>query len=212
MNQIYQLLLCCQTSKDMRLVGKRSVTDQQCDLSSRQHACVYSYLTEPLLCDWTSVLVTIRHEIKRVFLLSECQNRTRHSQFGHWWCFLVHTEVGAYNPPPLKQNKARPEFNWFNFSRHKCRHCFLFLQDEVLADGEKVVLKIEDLLQWIVHPDDASAWTTGTRAASVQFDVADQDQDKMLQMFAANNSGLQLEDIRKEKKLCGESSCSSLPI
>lgn len=79
-------------------------------------------------------------------------------------------------------------------------------QDEVLADGEKVVLKVDDLLKWIVHPDDVS-WNTGTRAIQVKMEASDQEaEEKMLQMFAANNSGLQLDDIRKEKKLCGESS------
>ena len=76
------------------------------------------------------------------------------------------------------------------------------LQDEVLADGEKVVLKISDLLQWVVHPDEAASWCTGTRAFQVPLDAADQ--EKILQLFAANNSSLQLEDVRKEKKLCGE--------
>ena len=81
----------------------------------------------------------------------------------------------------------------------------LLKQDEVLADGEKVVLKIEDLLKWIVHPDDVT-WSTGTRAIPVKMEANDQEaEEKMLQMFAANNSGLQLDDIRKEKKLCGES-------
>ena len=74
-----------------------------------------------------------------------------------------------------------------------------------MADGEKVVLKIEDLLKWIVHPDDVQ-WNTGTRAIPVKMEANDQEaEEKMLQMFAANNSGLQLDDIRKEKKLCGES-------
>ena len=78
------------------------------------------------------------------------------------------------------------------------------IQDEILADGEKVVLKIEDLLKWIMHPDDVS-WNTGTRAIQVKMEASDQEaEEKMLQMFAANNSGLQLDDIRKEKKLCGE--------
>ncbi len=74
-------------------------------------------------------------------------------------------------------------------------------QDELLAENEKVVLKIDDLLKWIV-PD--AFWESGTPAARIKMEASDgEEEEKMLQMFAANNSPLHLDDVRKEKKLCG---------
>ena len=74
--------------------------------------------------------------------------------------------------------------------------CCFFKQDELLAETEKVILSIEDLLRWRV--EDGVSWPYGRRAVQDdevtkgQSDLycppgSDKAADELIQVFSANN-------------------------
>jgi len=75
------------------------------------------------------------------------------------------------------------------------------VQDELVANDEKVVLRVEDLIRWVVEGAD---WNWGTLAVcekDVKSPVLKQSQ--LSEVFAVNNSSLQYRDLQKEKKVSG---------
>ena len=84
-------------------------------------------------------------------------------------------------------------------------------QDEILAESDKIVLRLEDLCQWIIDDID---WPIGSHAPCDE-DIKVDDKEEaghaeLIKVFAANNYGLQLKDVKKEKKLIGESSPTAI--
>ena len=101
--------------------------------------------------------------------------------------------------------------------------CCSVLQDELLAEQEKIVLRIDDLLTWVVEGvqwtggsrpfcrDDSSISTpSGTPSAGTSTTPAtpttpkDSQYNDLVQVFTTNNNILQLSDVQKEKKEIGE--------
>ena len=76
----------------------------------------------------------------------------------------------------------------------------IIVQDEVLAESEKVVLKVEDLITWIVT--DPVSWPIGHLAikASPDPQLENGKSDDLLKVFAANNSGLNFKDVLREQQ------------
>nr|XP_002734000.1 PREDICTED: AT-rich interactive domain-containing protein 5B-like [Saccoglossus kowalevskii] len=76
-------------------------------------------------------------------------------------------------------------------------------KDEVLAASDKVILKIEDLVDWTESGKD---WNYGTVAIYEKDLKGDQPDHNaaLLESFAINNGGLNVKDIKKEKKLIGD--------
>ncbi|XP_013419272.1 AT-rich interactive domain-containing protein 5B [Lingula anatina] len=80
-------------------------------------------------------------------------------------------------------------------------------EDEILAVSEKIVLKIEDLLKWMVYD---VTWTAGSKAiysADEKNDDIDIQNNIITKSFS-NNSALDWKDIEKEKKALGV--CNSM--
>lgn len=92
-------------------------------------------------------------------------------------------------------------------------NCYL-TQDELLAETEKVILSVEDLLKWRV--EDGVSWSYGRLAVQDdevtkgQTDLycppgSDKAADELIQAFSANNRqahlSLDLDDLKM--KICG---------
>lgn len=75
---------------------------------------------------------------------------------------------------------------------------FLFLQDEVLAISEKVVLKVEDLITWITLDTE---WTWGRLGKTC---IKDSDESDIGYLLSFCESSLDFSDVEKERKMLGE--------
>lgn len=75
-----------------------------------------------------------------------------------------------------------------------------------MAVSEKVVLRIEDLLTWIVED---VTWTTGCRGVSEHEVNSQEPANNLAKYFTANNSALELKDVNKERELLGKSRCGN---
>ncbi|XP_059387843.1 AT-rich interactive domain-containing protein 5B-like [Carassius carassius] len=81
-------------------------------------------------------------------------------------------------------------------------------EDEVIAVSEKVIVKLEDLVKWMVA--DVSSWDKGLRAVplkpTVLKELGKNGQREVLQKYREStlNSGLNFKDILKEKAELGE--------
>ena len=88
---------------------------------------------------------------------------------------------------------------------------FLFsFQDEILAENDKFVMKISDLLNWVVDNETGlTEWKVGTKGVVLQNDAKGENQPPIdhidQELWAANNAGLKLQDIKKEQKMLSKS-------
>lgn len=77
-----------------------------------------------------------------------------------------------------------------------------FLQDEVLAISEKVVLRVEDLVTWITLD---AEWSWGRLAKCVDDLKECKDTDNDI-VSPLTEGSLDFSDVEKEKKLLGKQS------
>ncbi|XP_077992260.1 uncharacterized protein LOC144446387 [Glandiceps talaboti] len=75
-------------------------------------------------------------------------------------------------------------------------------EDEVLAVSHKIILKIEDLVEWTTTGKDWKAGTVAMCEKELKGDHMDKNAE-LLEAFAVNNGRLNVKDIKKEKKLIG---------
>ncbi|XP_070539979.1 AT-rich interactive domain-containing protein 5B-like [Ptychodera flava] len=75
-------------------------------------------------------------------------------------------------------------------------------EDEVLAVSEKVIVRIDDLVEWITS---GKEWNKGTLAICEKDLKGDHPSRNtgLLEAFASNNERLNIKDIKKERKLIG---------
>lgn len=82
---------------------------------------------------------------------------------------------------------------------------FIFLQDEVIAVSEKVIVKLEDLVKW-AHLD-FSKWKCGLRALPLKLkELGKNGQKECTLKYRQSilNSGLNFKDVFKEKAELGK--------
>ncbi len=81
-------------------------------------------------------------------------------------------------------------------------------QDEVITVSEKVIVKLEDLVKWMVA--DVSSWRKGLRAVPLKStglkELGKNDQREALHKYREStlNSGLNFKDVLKEKAELGK--------
>ena len=76
-----------------------------------------------------------------------------------------------------------------------------FWQDEVLMESDKVPFLLEDLISLLT---DTMEWTAGSSPLTHKLAPLPDKALSMLNIFAANNKGLDMNDIHKERKVIGQ--------